>query len=106
MDNEKNPFSVNFMDDYYDDLMEKKMNDQDPYSLDTRFSFDSLVGNRFQDFERDQANQFIDAYYMEEYEEMEKEFYANLMKPKNEPKPKHDYRQFKHIRDFKKAAEE
>lgn len=104
MDN-KNPFNLDFMDDYYDNLMEQKMNSQtDPfnsYNTDSRFSLDGILGSGLKDFERDQANAFIDSYYMEEYDEMEKEFMAKLMEPEVIEKPKYDYRKIKHLRDFK-----
>lgn len=103
-----NPFDLDFMDDYYDNLMEEKMRTQiDPFSMnDSRFSLESLLGNSLKNIERDQANAFIDAYYMEEYDEMEKEFLENLMMPKEEPKPKYDYKKIKHLSEFKNLIKE
>ena len=108
MNDNRDPFDLGFMDNYYDNLMEQKMNSQtDPFAQnDSRFQLSSILGNGMMDHDRDMANAFIDSYYMEEYDEMEKEFLAKLMEPKVEEKPKHDYRQFKHIRDFKKAVKE
>ncbi len=107
MDDLKNPFDLAFMDDYYDNLMEQKMSQTDPFATnDSRFQLSSILGNGIKDHDRDIANAFIDSYYMEEYDEMEKEFLAKLMEPKEEIKPKYDYRQFKHIREFKKAVKE
>jgi len=108
MNDNKDPFDLGFMDNYYDNLMQEKMNSQvDPFATnDSRFRLDSILGNNMVDQDRDMANAFIDAYYMEEYDEMEKEFLSKLMEPKTEEKPKHDYKNYKHIREFKKAVKE
>lgn len=100
MSKNKDPFNLDFMDDYYDKLIEEKSKPQEePIFGD--FTESSIVISK----EMEDTNAFIDAMYMKVHDEEMAEIMANLGKPETKQPLKYDYKKIKHIRDIKKTEE-
>lgn len=100
MSKNKDPFNLDFMDDYYDKLIEEKSKPQEEPILGD-FTESSVVISK----EMEDTNAFIDAMYMKVHDEEMAEIMANLGKPETKQPLKYDYKKIKHIRDIKKTEE-
>lgn len=100
MSKNKDPFNLDFMDDYYDELIEEKSKAQEEPILGD-FTESSIVISK----EMEDTNAFIDAMYMKVHDEEMAEIMANLGKPETKQPLKYDYKKIKHIRDIKKTEE-
>ena len=94
----KDPFNLDFMDNYYDELMEEKSKPYEEPILGD-FTESSIEINK----EMEETNAFIDAMYMKVHDDIMAEFMANLGKPKTKQPLKYDYKKVKHLRDIKKT---